>query len=167
MAYNGVNWTAQTPITVDNLNKMDQGIKDANNNSVGIINSKDIADKEKNTYSAKIIDELVKEVYSTEERIIGTYLGKTLYRKTITGSLGTSETTSISVILGENINKLVFVSGFIFLAAPTPVNAYWNDTLKSLVQQSSTNKNQINIYYATNMAQAPFEITIEYTKTTS
>ena len=63
MAFNKKEWKdgelGNTPITAEELNRIEQGIEDANNNSVGIINSTNITDKEKNTYSANIIDGLV------------------------------------------------------------------------------------------------------------
>lgn len=47
-----------------------------------IINSTNVVDKEHNTYSAKIIDELVLDNYSTGEQVVGTWIdGKPLYRQ--------------------------------------------------------------------------------------
>lgn len=54
MAYIKTNWTSTTPINIANLNKMENGIEQAN----------------------KDCD------YSTEEQVVGTFLGKPLYRKT-------------------------------------------------------------------------------------
>jgi hypothetical protein len=47
-----------------------------------IINSTNVVDKEKNTYSANVIDKF--NTYSTEEQLIGKWMGKNHYRKIIT-----------------------------------------------------------------------------------
>ena len=72
-----------------------------------IVDTFNVNDKTKNTYSANVIDELVKEVYSTEEKVIGTFLEKPLYERTFDlGLIGDSNAIS-KYAIGENIKFLV------------------------------------------------------------
>ena len=89
MAYEKTNWVEnETPINAENLNKIEQGIEDANNiipssgtegqvlkktsdgiewkdETTEVVNSKTITDKSTNTYSAEIIDGLFSETKSS------------------------------------------------------------------------------------------------------
>ena len=155
-----------------------------------IVDTTNIDDKSKNTYSAGVIDDKISKAggvevgtivgwdgegipegydlkkmgYSTEEQIIGTYLDKTFYRKVIIGTLPDDYKTSVQV--NENINLIENVHGFIDLDSRTPINAYWTEELKSIVQQDQTYTDYLNIYYGSAFKGCTFKLTVEYTKTT-
>lgn len=73
-----------------------------------IVDGTNIDNKEENTYSAEIIDGLVKEKYSTTETVIGTWIdGKTIYRKIVDfGALPNTNAKSVSTGV-SNIDTLI------------------------------------------------------------
>lgn len=132
-----------------------------------IINSTNVVDKEKNTYSAEIIDKFIS--YSTEEQVVGTYLGKTLYRKVIVQNLTkANETISVghSITKVEGIIESKYANGWLIPNHPynsSNKDAYFCDLFISAG----------NIYlelgsslYGSATTQANIKLTVEYTKTT-
>jgi hypothetical protein len=163
MAYEKTNWVnGETPISAENLNKMEEGIEEAGKTG-GILEGSIVA------YDGDTIPEGYEEVdnpnvYSTEEKVVGEWFGKPLYRTSVKGTLGSD--TMTSVIIGTNIYTVIQIFGFVRSGHATPINTYWTDGLKTLVQQDQTNKNQINIYFGSTFKNTPYEITVFYTKTT-
>lgn len=83
MAYEKTNWVnGETPISAENLNKMEEGIVEASQTG-GILTGSIVG------YDGDTIPEGYEEVdnpnvYSTEEKVIGEWIdGKPLYRKVI------------------------------------------------------------------------------------
>lgn len=91
-----------------------------------IVDGTNIDDKTVNTYSAKIIDELVKEVYSTEEQVVGTWIdGKPIYRKVIeTGEISNStDENTWNISIASNMKHIVnfnsvILSGSFYFSSP-------------------------------------------------
>lgn len=70
------------------------------------------------TYSCEYINEQVKEVYSTEETAIGTWIdGKKLYRKVINVTIPSTNTdgqiSEKMIDISNNINKVIKTYGYI------------------------------------------------------
>jgi hypothetical protein len=108
------------------------------------------------------------QIYSTEEKIIGTYIdGKPIYRITIVGTTGaTSGTVNTTILLKNKVcDRLLKYYGHVILEntkwsipaseinGATPVRMYNNGEILGL----QINKDYISL---------PLEITLEYTKTT-
>lgn len=100
--------------------------------------------------------------YLDVEQVIGTYFGKTLYRKTFVGNF-TGTVTYLGVI--SNFDTLIKSFGVHLIADTfwTPIDVAWDDGLKSILQVNRYD-GQVLITHAN--ANHPYHITIEYTKTT-
>lgn len=149
MSYIKTNWeNGKTPINADNLNKIEEGIANAQ-------------------------EEAMKEnvVYSTEEKRIGTWInGKPLYRKsyveTLSSKLEDNGTgTQYFIHLGiTNVDEIVSITGtidnyqlpYIFKDTSTAIN-YYNKNGNIVV---------LNIYKTYWEAGMKIKLTMEYTKTT-
>lgn len=70
-----------------------------------IVDTDNVEDKTSNAPSLRLAEEMIKEVYSTEEQIIGTWLGKTLYRKTLSNINIASMKTTIIDLSQYNLNN--------------------------------------------------------------
>lgn len=149
-----------------------------------IINSTNVEDKEKNTYSAEIIDGLVKETYLTTEQVVGTWIdGKPLYRKVIqlstptTNTNGTTAWSSPQLIL-ENVDFVFLKNSFVVKPTvdgnsifdeiiPAP---FYNQTGMVIVALRKTNGNTVDCVLGnsiTSYSNIPIYLICEYTKTTS
>lgn len=195
MAYNKTNWTPETPINTENLNKIEEGIA-ANDEALGnkqdkliagenitieedgtikasgsnVINSKDIEDKENNTYSAEIIDELVQEVYSTEEQVVGTWVdGKPLYRKVIDiGNLPSSLEKVVNTGITNAIIRNMYGSA-INGTTQIPLPYIFPDTSGTITNIALIVRNggsNLHIYTGIDRSAWTGYVTLEYTKTT-
>lgn len=113
MAYEKTNWVnGETPISAENLNKMEQGIEEAGKTG-GILEGSIVA------YDGDTIPEGYEEVenpnvYSTEEKVIGEWInGKPIYRKVFNispSAFGTGTATDGgSITIAHNINNLDIV----------------------------------------------------------
>lgn len=175
MAYEKTNWVDdETPINAENLNKMEQGIEDANNKTTGIINSTEIADKSSNAYSANVIDKM--NTYSTEETFTGKYWedGKPIYRK-----LFKLDATSLNTTFNFNISdidyivdirgKAGFQNGEMFVLPSTYME---NDAFQAKYSIGFFRLTNVGVYiyagtYITNTAVlSGLNVILEYTKTT-
>ena len=126
------------------------------------------------TYSCDKINDKVKEVYSTTEQVVGTWIdGKPLYRKVI--NMGTLPSQNQTKNVAHNINNLEFIiklegvaknptSGF-YQKLPIVTDVVSNNT--SQIVQFYANNTNIS-YYASVDRSAYTEsyAIIEYTKTT-
>lgn len=105
------------------------------------------------------------EIYSEEEIVIGTWLGKPLYRKVIlTTSPAAVTTTSVVVAnLPEYLERCISIRGTI----QTPSGAL-SININSIVTLVSYQNKTINmkITDAANQSSRPVYIILEYTKTT-
>ncbi len=141
MIYGKTNWTSTTPINTTNLNKIEDGIYQANK-----INN-----------------------YSTNEQVIGTWVdGKPLYRKVLsTGTLPNNGILTIPYNV-DNLKRILKVSGIAYggtygLLLPASnsisssvINVYINYGVKAIEIQTYSDRTSYTEGY----------ITIEYTKTT-
>lgn len=136
--------------------------------SVGVIGNvlNNKSDSKKDTYSCNYLNKAIKEVYSTEEQIIGKWIdGKPIYRKCYSGSC--SGLTNILDNTYKN-GDIVFTNcgGSISQTNGTRrmnlggyINSNWNSGLY-LAEQG------IILYVSSELTQGNFELFIEYTKTT-
>lgn len=105
-------------------------------------------------------------IYSTTETVVGTWMGKPLYRKVFTGTLPTGSGENTFNFSGINIinfyGEIKSKSGATFLINTyyTPIPAYsisgWIDNSGNLKIDCGSNYN----------TSSQYEIVIEYTKTT-
>ena len=105
------------------------------------------------------------EVYSTEEKRIGTWVnGKPLYRKVFEGK--TTSDGYIIVGILSNCENLIYSSGYIKKVSGEidPINIYWSDTLKSICQLLGDN--QLALTYGSYFTDCDYSLIVEYTKTT-
>ena len=76
--------------------------------SVGILGKilNIFSNSDKDTYSCNYINNAIKEVYSEEETVVGTWMGKPLYRKVIARNKSITNGSSITVS-SLNIDELI------------------------------------------------------------
>lgn len=177
MAYEKTNWTNTTPINPTNLNKIEEGIsqnsKDIETNNtnntnldakIGDLKNLKTTDKSSLTGAInEVIDKL--ENYFTNEQIIGTWLGKPLYRKVIeVGSLPNNTLKEVA----HNISNLDFVvnlkgaatNGNNCLSLP---RIHTTITLNIVLEISKTN---VVLYDQYDFSEYTGYVIVEYTKTT-
>ena len=110
--------------------------------------------------------EIAKEVYSTDEIVIGTWInGKPLYRKVITGGTDGSLQT-IYTLSDKNINLINFYGTAKSVAESwtVPINFYDSLTIAdSYVSQYGL---MLSLISSGSNVQNTYEIVLEYTKTT-
>ena len=129
-----------------------------------IINSTNVTDKEKNTYSAGIIDGLVSDDYSTTEQVIGTYNNKPLYRKTVVTTKA-NLITELNKIKNKSVIKF---DGFMFAnnGAKMPLFTSFSATGYNWTLYTDNGGN-VNGEFGSNFGDTvATEVTIYYTKTT-
>ena len=100
--------------------------------------------------------------YSTSEKVVGKWIdGKTLYQKTVTGTIASGDTTIAHNI--NNIENVCNVFGYLEQAQGYHIpTGFYNGT-----SRFSAFATQINIVIRQqNYDSAPFVLTIQYTKTT-
>lgn len=82
-----------------------------------IVDTENVEDKTSNAPSMRLVEEMVKDIYSTEEVRIGTWLGKPLYRKVInlTAPICEKDGTYVSKMynISNNVDFAVIELGFI------------------------------------------------------
>lgn len=137
-----------------------------------IFDTTNIGDKTKNTYSARIIDEM--NTYSTEETMVGIWHNnKPLYRKTIIFPNGTGTEEQVSYNLSEyGINNVdeIFIAHPSYYSLPSadgfittfPLNFYDGKTYMAQVAPQYLG---LQLQYG-DIANSKCVITLEYTKTT-
>lgn len=148
MAYTKTNWTNNTPINPANLNKIEEGIEQ---------NSKNI---ETNTDAInKVIN------YSTDEKRIGTWLGKTLYRKVIeVGDLPNNGTKEVEHGI-SNLDFVVNLTGAI-TNGDNCMSLPRIHTTSSLNIVLEISKTKVVIYDEYDFSTYTGYVIVEYTKTT-
>lgn len=112
------------------------------------------------------------EVYSTDEQIIGTYLGKTLYRRVYTGNLGTLvQNTFTNITLDFQLTyRIVNICGWCGHSngrVPIPY-VFGRPTIEQIFGVNYVQSTgQINLYYYLNTSafdNGDYNVVIEYTK---
>lgn len=119
-----------------------------------------------NTNTTDITNIKDTQVYSTTEKVVGTYRdGKPLYRKTYTGVCASSSAVTLDTI--ADIDKLATYTGW----AESSYDWEWNVPCSASGYANNlrmkTTTNEIQLSFDANYSSAGnFEVTIEYTKTT-
>lgn len=110
----------------------------------------------------------LKNVYSTEEKVIGTWInGKPLYRKVFTGNVTTKQLVIDSGI--ENLDEIIYFGGTLKVSVDgqyRPLPMYGSDTNRNALEYN-TSANKIYVDSSTGQwALGHCIIVLEYTKTT-
>lgn len=178
MAYERVNWenlpSTKTPVNADNLNKMDEEIKDLETETDTKLNAKQ--DKLTAGTGIEITGENIinnlNANYSTEEQRIGTWIdGKPLYRKVINAKPTISNSSYQTISIKHNISDLKNVykcNAFLHNTGNTQTYILPTETSATkAIGISEINSTNI-IMYSKNDAWSGWivEIILEYTKTT-
>lgn len=119
-----------------------------------------------NTNTTDITNIKDTQVYSTTEKVVGTYRdGKPLYRKTYTGVCASSSAVVLDTI--SSVDKLATYTGWAesnynwAWAVPCSASGYANNL------RMNTSTKEIQLSFDSNYSSSgEFEVTIEYTKTT-
>ena len=132
-----------------------------------IVDTENVEDKTSNAPSMRLVEEMAKEKYSTDEQVIGTWIdGKPLYRKTIISNFEVPFVTQVtSYDIRHNISNIDKV-----------VYAEMTDGLKHIPNLSMSGGTTTIDYVSSTMieiryindswSQRNWYITLEYTKTT-
>ena len=121
----------------------------------------------KDTYSCNYINNAIKDVYSTEERVIGTWIdGKPLYRKVTTGTVS-KETGEVEIDTGiTNYDRYWISEGYVYPASGTgvtiPLNCKWPTGSRVNTRMIAGAK----IHMQVDHWQGEYYIVVHYTKTT-
>lgn len=109
--------------------------------------------------------------YSDNETVIGTFLGKPLYRKVIFATTPSSTASTVVATYQADVDEVIRCDGFIYDVNQNwrrylPINYYYDGTYNIATYYRSDNgtinmKVSNNAYYA-----APVKIVLEYTKKT-
>lgn len=104
------------------------------------------------------------EYYSETEQVIGTCLGKPLYRKIITGNINANETVTILPL--TNIDEIVNVSGYIKTSTNNKVYIGYSSANAYASLFYNNPSSEWRLYHAGLSANATYQLILEYTKTT-
>ena len=124
-------------------------------------------------------------VYSTDEQLVGSYLGKPLYKMTLTGTTPSSTTTQLEETrlgLASEIDSIVKYEGYVVSANAgwqIQVNSNWSYNANSIVflnlnpngyyrGGSMITTGGIGMYWnntSTDYQRQPYQVTVYYTKT--
>ena len=134
-----------------------------------IVDTDNVEDKTSNAPSMRLVEEMVKDIYSTEETKIGTWIdGKPLYRKVL--SLTTPSTTNSTKI--ANFDKTFIIKNYYgnaFISASNqllPINFYFTDVY-NIATYVVNNSGEIYMKIGSEAYKnQQVTLTIEYTKTT-
>ena len=110
-----------------------------------------------------------KEIYSTGETIVGTWIdGKPIYRKVIKGTTGSTSGQDTALFnvssLALNLDKLIKLDGMVYGTESISANYYYASNNYGCLYYNATNK---NVYCKqTKYLNVEIIVHIEYTKTT-
>lgn len=123
------------------------------------------SDSTKNTYSCAYINDVVKEVYSTEEQVIGKdENGKNVYKRTFRGNLGDYSLTTFSKEYNNNTIRIKKAFGSLRgSSGAINLGAYVNENFFSGVY---VHTEELQVYYGASLKNGTYDITLEFTKTT-
>lgn len=113
-------------------------------------------------------------VYSTKETRCGTYMGKPLYRKIFTGTLGTTGENAVTTNISKNY-IITKIEGGIYIennkSQFRPINLFYpyqnvNYYVSAFIlgDVSSVNYQQLRLWYHTAFSNYMYELCIYYTK---
>lgn len=126
-----------------------------------IVDTENVEDKTSNAPSLRLAEEMTKDIYSTKEQAIGTWIdGKPLYRKTIETTVNNQQQT---ISLDFSIDKLKNVEGGLDNGNQVIPIGYNDNTNYCCVFMQKSNK---SLYYMSSWSSGTLYITLEYTKTT-
>lgn len=145
----GVNYIIKAKQSIGILGTVSEDITDTNNNAVPTCETvKEYVDK--------------KQTYSTDEIVIGTYLGKPLYRKVITGYLNDAPFNhGIKNAVFHKVNGIYLTTAGLTFPIPSTRPNYQEYQIGMWVSKTQVifeKGNAVGNYYT--------EILLEYTKTT-
>lgn len=134
-----------------------------------IVDTENVEDKTSNAPSLRLMEEMIKDIYSTEEQVIGKWIdGKPLYRKIL--SLTTPSTTNSTKI--ANFDKTFIIKNYYgnaFISASNqllPINFYFTDVY-NIATYVVNNSGEIYMKIGSEAYRnQQATLTIEYTKTT-
>lgn len=116
----------------------------------------------KNAPSIHAVNEGLKNVYSTEEKRIGTWIdGKPLYRRVLIGTTPLTEGTWGTIDDISNILEITRITGV--LGGYLPVPNFIDSSYYVGLQQYGGNEIQA---YVKGFINSPIKVIVEYTKTT-
>lgn len=137
-----------------------------------IVDTENVEDKTSNAPSMRLVEEMAKEKYSTDEQAIGTWIdGKTLYRKVINAKPTISNSSYQTISIKHNISDLKNVykcNAFLHNTGNTQTYILPVETSATqAIGISEINSTNI-IMYSKNDTWSGWiaEIILEYTKTT-
>jgi hypothetical protein len=137
-----------------------------------IVDTENVEDKTSNAPSMRLVEEMTKDIYSTKEQVIGTWIdGKPLYRKVINATPTISNSSYQTISIKHNISDLKNVYKCnAFLHNTGNTQTYILPAETSAIQAigiSEINSTNI-IMYSKNDTWSGWiaEIILEYTKTT-
>lgn len=112
--------------------------------------------------------------YSTSEKVVGTWLGKPLYQKTITGTTGSSSNPDIYTSIGASIDKVVYIKAMLLDSEYNQWTSlpreYYNSggLLQNFAvvknSQDNSHPNSLRVFVQTHY-ESEFIATLQYTKT--
>ena len=118
-------------------------------------------------------------IYTADERLIGSYMGKPLYQKTLSGTISDSIDGNTMLSIGASCDYLQFISGAVqrgstYMVLPHSLRTtISNDSTVAYCRVFLSNNSNLDApNYVTlnnsisNWVGSPFVVTIQYTKTT-
>lgn len=135
-----------------------------------IVDTDNVEDKTSNAPSLRLVEEMTKDIYSTEEQVIGTYLGKPLYRKTIVDTTFRTDFYPIANNIEQFVNQYGYVQRKDYISMSQFINSRVGTEMS--IQFLSNTEKGIQIDWGDNWKNNystlfnKITITAEYTKTT-
>ena len=162
------NIPAKNKCMASDLNEIKEVVNENDTNALYNTNVKTTkTDSDTDVYSCSYINESIKDKYTTDEQIVGTYLGKPLYKKTIYQTLptgyGDNEFTIENAVI-RFYEGLVQSRYAFWWSIPSYLT---NETNYHNTAQFKNNRSTIDVrcqsYYDTSCF---IDLTLYYTKTT-
>lgn len=137
-----------------------------------IVDTENVEDKTSNAPSMRLVEEMTKDIYSTEEQRIGTWIdGKPIYRKTIIDTTFRTDFYSVANNIKQFVNQYGYVQRKDYPKASQLINSRAGTDMSIQFLASNTEVG-IQIDWGSNWKNnysTLFDkiiITVEYTKTT-
>lgn len=137
-----------------------------------IVDTENVEDKTSNAPSMRLVEEMTKDIYSTAEQAIGTWIdGKTIYRKTIIDTTFRTDFYPIANNIKQFVNQYGYVQRKDYPKASQFINSRAGTDMSIQFLASSTEVG-IQIDWGSNWKNNYSDmfdkiiITVEYTKTT-
>lgn len=173
MAYEKTTWVdGETEIDAQKLNKMEEGIVEASQTG-GILTGSIVA------YDGDTIPEGYEEVdspnvYSTEEKVVGEWLGKPLYRKVIQTTIPETDADGTLgnkyVTVSPNADNIINVRGFADISSSNNYRIFlpiWETSTGYKIYVRGEGNNALFLMnYVKVFSGMVATIIVEYTKTT-